>query len=65
MLSICSAWCISVSRRYNLVVLHNHLPLKHWRNRILGWLYPIVSCIVLFVLQCFEAGVVGDCNRVW
>lgn len=51
--------------RYNLVLHHSEIPTRHWRNQLLGWLFPTLSCIFLLVLQCLDYDAIGDCNRVW
>lgn len=51
--------------RYNLVLHHSEIPTRHWRNQLLGWLFPTLSCVFLLVLQCLDYDAIGDCNRVW
>lgn len=60
-----SSCVTTMIHRYNLVLHHSEIPTRHWRNQLLGWLFPTLSCIFLLVLQCLDYDAIGDCNRVW
>ncbi|KAK8825510.1 hypothetical protein WA577_000683 [Blastocystis sp. JDR] len=62
--SYCWCCCYAI-HLYNLVLHHSEIPTRHWRNQLLGWLFPTLSCVFLLVLQCLDYDAIGDCNRVW